>query len=61
MSFAGVFGDMLYGKMMLPKETEIEESNFKLGFQVLDFGLVINMSVIFLHMTYAWLPYKNPI
>ncbi|XP_040999779.1 probable mitochondrial adenine nucleotide transporter BTL1 isoform X1 [Juglans microcarpa x Juglans regia] len=42
-SSAGAFGDVLYGMMMLPKETEIEkERNFELGLRVPDFGLVIN-------------------
>jgi hypothetical protein len=64
-SSAGVFGDVLYGALMLPKELEIEKgSNFELGFQVPDVGRVINVSVrslfsfIFLYMTFAWLPGK---
>jgi hypothetical protein len=45
-SSAGVFGDVLYGTMMLPKELEIEkERNFEPGFQVPDVGRVINVSV----------------
>ncbi|KAD7611084.1 hypothetical protein FH972_027324 [Carpinus fangiana] len=43
-SSAGVFGDVLYGTMMLPKELEIEkERNFEQGFQVPDVGRVINI------------------
>lgn len=42
-SSAGVFGDVLYGTIMLPKQLEIEkESNFDLGFQVPDVGRAFN-------------------
>lgn len=45
-SSAGVFGDVLYGTIMLPKQLEIEkESNFDLGFQVPDVGRAFNVSV----------------
>lgn len=41
-SSLGVFGDVFYGTMMLPKELEIEkESDFHLGFQVPDFGRAV--------------------
>lgn len=44
-SSTGVFGDVLYGTMMFPKELEIDkESNFELGFQVPDLGCVLKVS-----------------
>ncbi|KAG2728440.1 hypothetical protein I3843_01G200800 [Carya illinoinensis] len=41
-SSTGVFGDVLYGTMMFPKELEIvKETNFELGFQVPDLGCIV--------------------